>query len=1120
MKKLLFLTAVLSVFQSIAGTITTSVGNLYNFKECYVNHSATAQWFTVSGSGLSANVVITAPDHYEVSTDLNKFYSQTLALTASGTLASTKIFVRFSPSSTGSKTGNVDIASVGSATKTIAVSGTGTNFATLSSYYPATANTGAALKTSLYSAVNAGVKSFSYGALYTHYPSTETYYDGTVWDVYSTKVDAASPFTFNHGQKQCGNYSKEGDCYNREHTMPQSWFNESSPMVSDIHHILPTDGKVNGMRSNFAFGEVSSPSYTSQQGAKLGANTTSGYNGTVFEPIDEYKGDIARGLLYMAVRYEDKIASWSGNGNAGTALAGNAFPAYDQWFIDVLLKWHNQDPPSSREIIRNNYIATSGCQNNRNPFIDSPQYAQKIWGGNMPLEPAVIATDLAVSNNTGTSFLLKFKSGDGFRRLIVVRPATTQAVHPADNNQYPANSNISAGSTTGLQNHVVYNGTSSSVTVNGLTAGTNYVVNVYEYNGWYNTANYRTSTFASITTAPLAVEWGTLTATKQTDKGITLDWSTLKETNNSVFEVERSINYGAFASFKTKTPAGNSTTVQNYSVGDDTLKNASGNAITNLSYRIKQVSINSDFSYSNTAAVVVVKDTVIWGELTATRQPDKSIALNWSTAKEVDNNLFEIERSLNNGIFQVIGTKVPAGNSTTTQNYTLADDTLKNASSSNITTLTYRIRQTGLSGKSSYSNQVLVKNEVLDTVIWGNISATKQTDKSITLDWNTLKEINNTSFEIERSINSGSFVKIRTKTPIGNSTTTQGYSIVDDTLKNSSSNNITTLTYRIKQVCASNRSSYSNAALVTNNIVFTDTVIWGGFTATLQNDNKTVRFDWSTLLEHNNSTFQVQFWFNAGGAVLGAKTIPSKGNSTSTQTYTLTDTLTSGLGDIYFRVKQTGTNGNFSYSNEQLVHVPAAVRKDSVSISGFDASMDSAKNIKISWTANYEGKAGTFDLLRSIDSRPYYIIKTISGGPHDLPNSWNVNDDTLQKNPGITKLVYRLRYTGENQSYVVNSDTQMVVVVKTGLKESSDQFNGSVYPMPFHDALNISVPLEKDAEFHVSLSNLLGQEVYAKTIVSRNALLQLNNLEQVQEGIYLLSLKSGDKKWHLRVIKQ
>ena len=138
-------------------------------------------------------------------------------------------------------------------------------------------------------------------------------------------------------------------------------------MVSDIHHIPPTDGKVNGMRSNNPFGVVTSPSFTSQNGSKLGKNTTAGYSGVVFEPIDAFKGDIARMVFYFVTRYESKLSSFS----TGNMLGGSAYPGLQNWELQVLLAWNAADPVSQREIDRNN--AAYAYQGNRNPYIDNPR---------------------------------------------------------------------------------------------------------------------------------------------------------------------------------------------------------------------------------------------------------------------------------------------------------------------------------------------------------------------------------------------------------------------------------------------------------------------------------------------------------------------------------------------------------------------------------------------------------------------------------------------------------------------------------------------------------------------------------------------------------------------------
>lgn len=239
-------------------------------------------------------------------------------------------------------------------------------------YYTLATGTGATLKTNLYGIIK-GHTSVSYGSLYSHFVSTDSRPDGKIWDMYSN-------ISWSHGSKQCGSYSKEGDCYNREHSFPASWFNDASPMYSDLYHLYPTDGYVNNRRSNYPFGEVNSPSYTSQNGSKQGTNSFPGYSGPVFEPIDEYKGDFARTSFYMVTRYENIVSNWQkNNASSDAALSGNTFPAFEQWYLNMMWKWHHQDPVSQKEIDRNN--AVYAIQKNRNPYIDHPEYADLVWGG-------------------------------------------------------------------------------------------------------------------------------------------------------------------------------------------------------------------------------------------------------------------------------------------------------------------------------------------------------------------------------------------------------------------------------------------------------------------------------------------------------------------------------------------------------------------------------------------------------------------------------------------------------------------------------------------------------------------------------------------------------------------
>ncbi len=244
-------------------------------------------------------------------------------------------------------------------------------------YDSAIGKKGADLKNALYQKIR-GHSSRSYNSLWSDFQSTDAR-NGKVWDMYSDIPNGTPQYTYNFGTNQCGNYAREGDCYNREHSFPKSWFNDASPMYSDLFHLYPTDGYVNNKRGNLPFGEVGIYTYISSNGSKVGKNTTSGYSGTVFEPIDEYKGDFARTYFYMATRYENLIANWANNSTeAGAVLAGNSYPAYKTWVVELLLKWHRQDPVSEKETNRND--AVYALQNNRNPFIDYPVLAEHIWG--------------------------------------------------------------------------------------------------------------------------------------------------------------------------------------------------------------------------------------------------------------------------------------------------------------------------------------------------------------------------------------------------------------------------------------------------------------------------------------------------------------------------------------------------------------------------------------------------------------------------------------------------------------------------------------------------------------------------------------------------------------------
>ncbi len=217
-----------------------------------------------------------------------------------------------------------------------------------------------------------GHQAQSYSSLWSHFSNTDKKSDGTVWDMYSDQPGGMPSYTFAFFSDQCGNYSGEGDCYNREHSFPRSWWGGSTgtPMYTDLFHVVPSDGYVNGRRGNLPYGETSNPNWTSSNGSKKGSSSFPGYSQEVFEPIDEYKGDFARGYFYMMTRYYNNISGWSSD-----MLSGNDLSS---WAKDLLLQWHRSDTVSMKEINRNEEIYS--IQQNRNPYIDHPAYVELIWG--------------------------------------------------------------------------------------------------------------------------------------------------------------------------------------------------------------------------------------------------------------------------------------------------------------------------------------------------------------------------------------------------------------------------------------------------------------------------------------------------------------------------------------------------------------------------------------------------------------------------------------------------------------------------------------------------------------------------------------------------------------------
>lgn len=228
--------------------------------------------------------------------------------------------------------------------------------------------TGAELKKAAYEIINPHTKVSSYSNLPSYFQTTDTYPQSMQWwDMYSNVKRYAPSFSG----------------LNREHSVPKSWWKvgndvEYTPAYVDLFHLYPSDGPANQAKSNYPLGTVDrTQKINFDNNVTLVGYPILGQGGGaqfVFEPDDEYKGDFARTYFYVVTCYQN--LQW--NNSYLWMLQRNEYPTLTPWAINLLLKWHRQDPVSQKELLRNE--AVYAYQNNRNPFIDFPELAEYIWG--------------------------------------------------------------------------------------------------------------------------------------------------------------------------------------------------------------------------------------------------------------------------------------------------------------------------------------------------------------------------------------------------------------------------------------------------------------------------------------------------------------------------------------------------------------------------------------------------------------------------------------------------------------------------------------------------------------------------------------------------------------------
>jgi endonuclease I len=174
---------------------------------------------------------------------------------------------------------------------------------------------------------------------------------------------------------ECGNYKQEGDCFNREHIWPKSWFggfDQGDGAQVDLFELWPTDGYVNGLRGNLPLGGVKKDTvrYTSTNGCLIGKCEKEEYNdGECFEVPDSLKGDVARSYFYLSTVYWKLWTCCDTDATDGSDMK--------PWLEDEMRSWHVLDPVDNTEVARNDAIFND-WQYNRNAFIDHPEWVDQI----------------------------------------------------------------------------------------------------------------------------------------------------------------------------------------------------------------------------------------------------------------------------------------------------------------------------------------------------------------------------------------------------------------------------------------------------------------------------------------------------------------------------------------------------------------------------------------------------------------------------------------------------------------------------------------------------------------------------------------------------------------------
>lgn len=221
----------------------------------------------------------------------------------------------------------------------------------------------------------------------------------TWWGFWSTDRDERGYFIDRYSSEsewvKSTSQGAAGAGMNIEHSFPKSWWGGAKNQAyKDLYNLMPCESRINSTKSNYPMGKVVSGD-KGNGWTKVGKGTDGKW---YWEPADPWKGDFARGYMYMATAYQDY--NWSGN-QAPQILQQGAYPTLKEWAYKLYIQWAKADKPDALEIKRNNDVAK--IQGNRNPYVDFPNLMEYVWGDstNIAFNPETTVKSSSYVNGDG-----------------------------------------------------------------------------------------------------------------------------------------------------------------------------------------------------------------------------------------------------------------------------------------------------------------------------------------------------------------------------------------------------------------------------------------------------------------------------------------------------------------------------------------------------------------------------------------------------------------------------------------------------------------------------------------------------------------------------------------------